>query len=49
MSIGEFSTLSGLSTKRLRTYATNGLLTPDVVDSYNGYRYYSPDQLHDAR
>ena len=49
MPIGEFSERSGLSTKRLRTYAAGGLLVPAAVDSASGYRYYSPGQLLDAR
>ncbi|MGH9918133.1 MAG: MerR family transcriptional regulator [Nitrososphaerales archaeon] len=49
MPIGEFSQHSGLSLKRLRTYAATGLLVPAAVDSGSGYRYYSPGQLHDAQ
>ena len=49
MAIGEFSDRSGLSAKRLRTYAAEGLLTPAAVDPGSGYRYYSPSQLADAR
>jgi PPM family protein phosphatase len=49
MPIGEFSDRSGLSPKRLRTYAAEGLLTPAAVDPGSGYRYYSPDQLAEAR
>lgn len=49
MSIGDFSALSGLSPKRLRSYAANGLLPPAAVDPDSGYRYYSPTQLGDAR
>jgi len=49
MPIGEFSERSGLSAKRLRTYAAGGLLVPAAVDSASGYRYYSPGQLLDAR
>lgn len=49
MAIGEFSDRSGLSARRLRTYAEEGLLTPAAVDSGSGYRYYSPCQLSDAR
>jgi serine/threonine protein phosphatase PrpC len=49
MPIGEFSDRSGLSAKRLRTYATEGLLAPAAVDPGSGYRYYSPGQLADAR
>ena len=40
--IGDFSERSGLSPKRLRSYATAGLLVPSAVDSASGYRYYSP-------
>jgi protein phosphatase len=49
MLIGEFSDRSGLSAKRLRTYAAEGLLAPAAVDPGSGYRYYSPGQLADAR
>ncbi len=47
--IGEFSQRSGLSPKRLRSYAAAGLLVPASVDPSSGYRYYSPKQLHAAR
>jgi len=49
MPIGEFSERSGLSPKRLRSYAAGGLLVPAAVDSASGYRYYSPGQLRDAK
>jgi len=49
MPIGDFSDRSGLSAKRLRTYAAEGLLAPAAVDPGSGYRYYSPGQLADAR
>jgi len=49
MAIGEFSDRSGLSAKRLRTYAAEGLLAPAAVDPGSGYRYYSPGQLADAQ
>ena len=49
MPIGEFSGRSGLSAKRLRTYAATGLLTPAAVHPDTGYRYYSPAQLADAQ
>ena len=49
MAIGEFSERSGLSAKRLRTYAAEGLLAPAAVDPGSGYRYYSPGQLADAQ
>jgi protein phosphatase len=46
--IGEFSARSGLSAKRLRSYAASGLLVPAAVDAASGYRYYAPDQLYRA-
>jgi PPM family protein phosphatase len=49
MAIGEFSDRSGISAKRLRTYAAEGLLAPAAVDPSSGYRYYSPGQLPDAQ
>jgi protein phosphatase len=47
--IGEFSERSGLSPKRLRTYAAEGLIAPAAVDPASGYRYYSPGQLRSAQ
>jgi protein phosphatase len=49
MPIGEFSERSGLSRRRLRTYAACGLLTPAAVDSASGYRYYAPGQVRQAQ
>ena len=49
MAIGEFSERTGLSAKRLRTYAAEGLLAPAAVDPGSGYRYYSPAQLAEAK
>ncbi len=49
MPIGEFSERSGLSPKRLRSYAALGLLVPAAVDAASGYRYYLPGQLRDAQ
>lgn len=49
MAIGEFSERSGLSAKRLRTYAAEGLLPPAAVDPNPGFRYYPPGQLADAQ
>jgi serine/threonine protein phosphatase PrpC len=48
ISIGEFSVRSGLSPKRLRSYAAAGLLVPAAVDSASGYRFYAPAQLRVA-
>ncbi len=49
MPIGEFSERSGLSPRRLRSYAAVGLLVPAAVDEESGYRYYAPGQLLEAR
>jgi protein phosphatase len=49
MPIGEFSKRSGLSPKRLRSYAAVGLLVPAAMDEESGYRYYAPGQLLEAR
>lgn len=49
MPIGEFSERSGLSPKRLRSYAAGGLLVPAAIDSASGYRYYSAGQLREAQ
>lgn len=49
LSIGEFSRLTWLSQKALRLYERRGLLLPDLVDEYTGYRYYRPSQAERAR
>ena len=49
MPIGEVSARSGLSPKRLRSYAAAGLLVPAAIDSSSGYRYYAPGQMREAR
>ena len=48
MTIGEFSSRSGLSAKVLRSYADQGVLVPSAVDPISGYRYYDAHQLDDA-
>ena len=45
--IGEFSKLSKTTVKTLRYYEKEGLLVPECVDKYTGYRYYSTGQLFD--
>ena len=40
LSIGEFSKITGLSTKTLIWYDNIGLLKPDFVNGENGYRFY---------
>ena len=46
--IGDFSKLSRVSIRMLRHYNDLGLLKPETVDSFTGYRYYSPAQLQIA-
>lgn len=45
LKIGDFSKLSRISIRMLRHYDGIGLLTPDAVDNFTGYRYYSESQL----
>lgn len=45
LSIGEFSNICKVSTKTLRYYAEIGLILPEKINTENGYRYYSIDQL----
>jgi len=43
--IGNFSKINLISTKALRIYDEMGLLKPENVDKFTGYRYYSSSQL----
>ena len=45
LKIGEFSVLSQISIHMLRQYDEIGLLIPEHVDDFTGYRYYSECQL----
>jgi DNA-binding transcriptional MerR regulator len=49
VSIGEFARRSGLSPRALRIYDEVGLLPPARVDPHSGYRWYTVDQLDQAR
>lgn len=49
LTIGRFAARSGLSLKALRLYDELGLLRPHRVDGSSGYRYYSADQVDQAR
>ncbi|MFD7155242.1 Clp protease N-terminal domain-containing protein [Kribbella sp. NPDC059898] len=49
LSIGEFARATGLTPKALRLYDELDLLTPAAVDQFNGYRYYTDDQVDQAR
>ena len=48
LKIGEFSKLSRISIRMLRYYDEMGLLTPETIDPFTGYRYYSESQLFTA-
>src|SRR4030095_197847 len=48
-SIGEFSTITGLSVKTLRFYHEKGILIPSSVDQTTGYRYYDASKVEKAR
>jgi DNA-binding transcriptional MerR regulator len=43
--IGDFSKLGQVSIRMLRHYDQLGLLKPDHIDKFTGYRYYSAGQL----
>ena len=43
--IGDFSTLGQVSIRMLRHYDQLGLLKPDHIDKFTGYRYYTAGQL----
>lgn len=43
--IGEFSKLNRITVKTLRHYEKIGLLTPNEVDEWTGYRYYDISQF----
>ena len=45
MKIGEFSQMMQVTVKTLRHYEQKGLLLPDEVDEWTGYRYYSVGQM----
>lgn len=45
LKIGDFSKLARVTVKTLHHYEQMGLLRPALIDRYNGYRYYSLQQL----
>lgn len=45
LKIGEFSKMMQVTVKTLRHYEQKGLLLPDEVDVWTGYRYYSINQM----
>src|SRR5580704_9745126 len=48
-SIGEFSQITGMSTKTLRFYHEKGILIPTSVDGATGYRFYDEGKTEKAR
>lgn len=46
--IGELSKLCNISVKTLRYYDAEGLLIPDEIDKFTGYRYYSAAKLEEC-
>lgn len=48
LKIGDFSKLSRISIRMLRHYDDIGLLKPEEVDGFTGYRYYDESQLLQA-
>mgnify|MGYP000023241084 CR=1 FL=1 len=46
LKIGEFSKLTRISIRMLRHYDEIGLLVPENVDEFTGYRYYSEEQYN---
>ncbi len=48
LKIGDFSKLSRISIRMLRHYDDIGLLKPEEVDGFTGYRYYDEAQLLQA-
>lgn len=45
LKIGEFSQMMQVTIKTLRHYEQKGLLLPDEVDEWTGYRFYSHEQM----
>lgn len=43
--IGDFSKFAKVSVRMLRYYEKNGLISPEKVDDFTGYRYYSAKQI----
>lgn len=43
--IGDFARLNRVSVKTLRHYDSLGLLQPEKIDNFTGYRYYSASQM----
>lgn len=46
LKIGEVADFFQISVKAVRIYEKKGIIVPAYVDPESGYRYYTPDQLH---
>ncbi|MBQ8800547.1 MAG: MerR family transcriptional regulator [Lachnospiraceae bacterium] len=46
LKIGEVADFFQISVKAVRIYEKKGIIVPSYVDPESGYRYYTPDQLH---
>jgi len=46
LKIGEVADFFQISVKAVRIYEKKGIIIPAYVDPESGYRYYTPDQLH---
>ena len=46
LKIGEVADFFQISVKAVRIYEKKGIITPAYIDPESGYRYYTPDQLH---
>ncbi len=47
--IGEFARIANITVKTLRYYNDIGLLIPEQVDIYSGYRYYGDRNLEEIK
>lgn len=48
LKIGELAAFAGISPKALRVYEKMDIIKPVKIDTENGYRYYSPDQVKEV-
>ncbi len=46
LKIGEVADFFQISVKAVRIYEKKGIIVPAYIDPESGYRYYTPDQLH---
>ena len=47
--IGDFANMVNMSVRTLRYYDEIGLLKPEIVDKFTNYRYYTDDNVVEAR